>query len=197
MYASIKKIIATLKEGKMVIIVDDEGRENEGDLIIPASFINEKQMTQMINDTSGIICVALDTLNAQRLELPLMVPNNQSVHHTNFTVSIDHKDCHTGISAAERLLTVQTMAEINVHPDNFVRPGHIFPLIAHPKGIKFRQGHTEAALELCHLTQAPPFAVLSELMNRDGTVKKGKEIEEYAAENDLPIMSIESLIKEI
>ena len=179
-FTNIEKAIDIFAQGKFLIVVDDANRENEGDLIIAGAKISDGDMAFLIRHTSGIICSAISGSRAQGLNLPVMVSENEDVRKTTFTVSVDAKaGLNTGISSIERANTVRALASSDAKAGNFVRPGHIFPLIAHPDGLAGRRGHTEAAFALCQVTNQGESGVLSELVNDDGTVKKGQEIFDF------------------
>ena len=173
---TVASALAAIKAGEMVVVVDDDDRENEGDLIAAASRITSEQMAMMVRHGSGIVCAPMTREDARRLKLDPMVSDNDAPLGTAFTESIDYKEgLTTGISAKERCATVHALANANVHADDFVRPGHVFPLIAKRGGVLMRSGHTEAAVDLCRLAGEPPVGVICELVNDDGTVKRGAE----------------------
>ncbi|MEZ5774881.1 MAG: 3,4-dihydroxy-2-butanone-4-phosphate synthase [Hyphomicrobiaceae bacterium] len=187
--------ISQIAEGRPVIVVDDEDRENEGDLVIAASKATAEWMAFIIRHTSGIVCAPLPASEARRLNLQPMVADNDAPYATAFTVSVDYREgVTTGISAEERTATVRALANNNCGPRDFVRPGHIFPLIARDGGVLIRTGHTEAAVDLARLADLPPIGVIGELVNDDGTVKKGEQIEAFAREHGLLLVSIDDLI---
>jgi len=193
----VKRALADLAQGKMVILMDDADRENEGDLILPAEKISSDTMNFMIRHGSGIVCLAMTAEQLEKLELPQMVleHDNTSYRGTPFTVSIDAKEgITTGVSAADRTKTVLTAIETNVSPHALARPGHIFPLQANPGGVFARQGHTEGAVDLARMAGLKPAAVLCEIMNADGTMAHGKQIEAFAETHKLSILSIEDII---
>lgn len=190
-----EEAISALRNGKGVLLMDDITRENEGDLIFPATTITETQVAQMIRHCSGIICLCLTEERAAHLQLPPMVSENNSRFGTPFTVSIEAKTgVSTGISAADRLTTIQTAVAHNAQPDHLARPGHVFPLVADSGGLAQRRGHTEGSIELMRLAGLEPAAVLCELMNDDGTVAKLPEIEVFAQKHHYPVLSIEDLV---
>lgn len=190
----ILEAIEAIKKGQMIIVTDDEDRENEGDLVVAASFCTKEQMAFLIRYTSGIICAPLTASLANHLKLPLMVQENDSAYHTAFTISIDYKHgTTTGISADDRSLTVQNLANPKTIAEDFLRPGHIFPLIAKENGVLDRSGHTEAAVDLCRLANLKPIGVIGELMNDDGSVKRGDEIKIFAKEHNLLIITVSAL----
>ena len=194
LFTNIEKAIDIFAQGKFLIVVDDANRENEGDLIIAGAKISDGDMAFLIRHTSGIICSAISSSRAQVLNLPVMVSENEDVRRTTFTVSVDAKaGLNTGISSIERANTVRALASSDAKAGNFVRPGHIFPLIAHPDGLAGRRGHTEAAFALCQVTNQGESGVLSELVNDDGTVKKGHEIFDFGQKFSIPVISIQDL----
>ncbi len=193
-----KKIVEALRafeRGEIVVVMDDDGRENEGDLIVAAVHCTPEKMAFIVRHTSGIVCTPMLKEDAKRLNLAPMVADNDSAHTTAFTVSVDFKHgTTTGISADDRTLTVRNLANGNVGAADFVRPGHIFPLIAREGGVLMRSGHTEAAVDLCKLAGLPPVGVISELVNDDGTVKRGPEVAAFAEEHGLKQVSVADLI---
>jgi len=193
---NIAEAIEIFAQGKFLIVIDDENRENEGDLIISGEKVTDKEMAFLIRHTSGIICSAISAKRAKDLNLPIMVKENEDLRRTAFTVSIDAREgLTTGISAAERANTVRKLASIKAQASDFIRPGHVFPLIAHPEGLAGRSGHTEAGLALCQLANQGESGVLSELVNDDGTVMKGQQLFDFASEFQIPVITIEDLTK--
>ncbi len=192
---NIEKALNAIRTGQFVVVVDDLDRENEGDLIISAESMTPEKMAFMVRHTSGIVCVALSEERAQSLQLPPMVARNSDAHHTAFTVSVDLKlGTTTGISANDRSATVKALADPASKPDDFSRPGHVFPLIAKPQGVLQRPGHTEAACDLARLAGLQPSGVLCELVNDDGSMLRGEALIEFARHYDLPLISIAELI---
>lgn len=188
--------LLAFKSGQFIIVTDDTDRENEGDLITPAEFMDAQKMGFMIRHTSGVICVAIDANRARRLSLPPMVVHNQDSKRTAFTVSVDLKDgVTTGISAEERARTANALADDGATSSSFLRPGHIFPLVASPEGLSSRRGHTEAGVALCQLTGLSTAAVLSELVNDDGSLMRGAQLRNFANEHNIPTISIAELAK--
>lgn len=191
----VRQAIEAFKAGEMVVVTDDDDRENEGDLIVAATHCTAEQMAFIVRHTSGIVCAPLSREQASRLNLDPMVANNDAPHSTAFTVSVDYRhDTTTGISAAERCSTVRALANPNSGAADFVRPGHIFPLVAKEGGVLTRSGHTEAAVDLCHLSDLPPIGVISELVNDDGSVKRGDDVAAFAQEHNLKQVSVADLI---
>ena len=191
----VEQAIRKISDGEMVIVVDDDEREDEGDLILAASKAKAEQVAFMIRHTSGILCVPMLAERARALRLDPMVVHNDAPLSTAFTVSADYKiGLTTGISAKERASTVRALADKNVSASDFVRPGHIFPLIAKEGGVLVRSGHTEAATDLARLADLPPVGLIAELVNDDGTVKRKPELLAFARNHDLTIISINDLI---
>src|SRR5215469_5889945 len=187
--------IAAFGKGEMVVVADDDDRENEGDLFVAASLCTPEKMAFIIRHTSGIVCAPLAPEEARRLHLDPMVALNDAPLGTAFTVSVDVRHgLTTGISAEERTNTVRALANHNSGPSDFVRPGHVFPLIAKNGGVLMRSGHTEACIDLCRLAGLPPVGVLAELMNDDGTVMRGPQIAAFAERHKLARVTIADLI---
>ena len=193
---SIESAVEAIRAGGMIIVVDDDDRENEGDLIMAAATATPEQVAFMVRHTSGILCTPLTGTDAARLRLAPMVSVNDAPLQTAFTVSVDYRyGLTTGISAEERTSTIRGLANRNAGPEDFVRPGHIFPLIAREGGVLIRSGHTEAAIDLCRLAGVETVGVLAELVNDDGTVKRLPGCIEFAKEHGLRIVSIADLIE--
>jgi len=191
---NIAEAVEIFAQGKFLIVIDAEDRENEGDLIISGEKITDQDMAFLIRHTSGIICSAISAKRAKELNLPIMVRENEDLRRTAFTVSIDAKaGLTTGISATERANTVRRLASNQSKATDFIRPGHVFPLIAHPEGLAGRSGHTEAGLALCQLVKQGESGVLSELVNDDGTVMKGQQLFDFAEQSKIPVITIEDL----
>jgi len=192
------KIDAALKafaRGEIVVVMDDDGRENEGDLILAAVHCTPEKMAFIVRHTSGIVCAAMPKAAARRLNLAPMVADNDSPHSTAFTVTVDYRHgTSTGISAADRTLTVRNLANPNAGADDFVRPGHVFPLIAREGGVLTRSGHTEATVDLCLLAGLPPVGALCELVNDDGTVMRGPQVAAFAQKHGLHRVTVADLI---
>lgn len=193
---SIEEIIEDLRQGKMVVIMDDEDRENEGDLLMAASAATADDINFMARFGRGLICLTLTRDRCQQLRLPLMVNSTDEEHGTNFTLSIEAAEgVTTGISAADRARTVQAAVAPDARPDDIVQPGHIFPLMAQPGGVLNRAGHTEAGCDLARLAGMDPSAVIVEILNDDGTMARRPDLEKFAKEHDLKIGTIEDLIR--
>jgi 3,4-dihydroxy 2-butanone 4-phosphate synthase/GTP cyclohydrolase II len=190
---SIKSALEDFAAGKFLIVTDDESRENEGDLIILAEKVTAEQTAFMVRHTTGILCVAIDRATARRLELPMMYESNQDKRKTAFTVTVDLATVSTGVSAEERTSTIQALANPKAQAHDFIRPGHIFPLIAHDEGLAARGGHTEAGIALAQLVGAAPAALLSEIVNDDGSMARGDSLRAFAAENQIATITIEEL----
>jgi 3,4-dihydroxy 2-butanone 4-phosphate synthase / GTP cyclohydrolase II len=194
-FTSIEKIIKIAKKGGMFILVDDEKRENEGDLIISTSDSNAKNINFMAKYGRGLICLALDSVQAKRLNLSLMSPVNQSRNKTAFTVSIEaKKGITTGISAIDRAKTIKIASKKKVKKNEIVSPGHVFPIIAKDGGVLVRAGHTEASVDISKLAKKNNSAVICEIMNEDGTMAKGQDLFNFAIKHKLKIGKIEDLI---
>ena len=194
-FDSIESAIEAIRNGEMVVVVDDDDRENEGDLIMAASKATPEAVAFMIRHTSGILCAPLFEDHASRLHLDPMVARNDAPMSTAFTVSIDYRHgLTTGISAEERATTVQALTNSNVSAQDFVRPGHIFPLVARQGGTLVRSGHTEAGVDLSVLAGEAPVSLLAELVNDDGTVQRLPQLLEFSKEHNLKIITIADLI---
>ena len=194
-YSSIESIIKIAKKGGMFILVDDEKRENEGDLVVSTSDTNAKNINFMAKYGRGLICLALDSLQAKRLNLSLMSPVNQSRNKTAFTVSIEaKKGITTGISAKDRARTIRIASKKNVNKKDIVSPGHVFPIIAKDGGVLVRAGHTEASVDISKIAKKNNSAVICEIMNEDGTMAKGQNLLNFAKKHKLKIGKIEDLI---
>jgi len=194
-FTSIENIISIAKRGGMFILVDDEKRENEGDLIISSSHSNYKNINFMAKYGRGLICLALESIQAKKLNLSLMSPVNQSRNKTAFTVSIEaKKGITTGISAKDRAKTIKIASKKNVKKNEIVSPGHVFPIIAKDGGVLVRAGHTEASVDISKLAKKNNSAVICEIMNEDGTMAKGKDLFNFAKKHKLKIGKIEDLI---
>ena len=193
--SSVEEAITAIADGDMVVVIDDDDRENEGDLVMAAAKATPAQMAFIIRNTCGIVCAPMDSEDARRLHLDPMVAANDAPLGTAFTISVDYRfDTTTGISAEERCSTVRALANGNSGPGDFARPGHIFPLIAKDGGVLMRSGHTEAAVDLARLAGLPPVGVICELVNDDGTVKRGPEVQAFAQDHKLKVISVADLI---
>ena len=194
--SSIEEIIEDYRQGKMVILMDDEDRENEGDLLVPAQTVTAADINFMARYGRGLICLTLTKERCQQLHLPLMVRDNQDPHGTNFTVSIEAAEgVSTGISAGDRAITVQAAVKPNAQPSDIVTPGHVFPLMARPGGVLTRAGHTEAGCDLARMAGFEPASVIVEIMNEDGTMARRDDLEKFAQEHGLKLGTVADLIQ--
>ena len=192
---SIEEIIEDIRQGKMVILMDDEDRENEGDLIMAASMVRPEDINFMATHGRGLICLTLTGERCEQLNLPLMVRNTNDMHGTNFTLSIEAaRGVTTGISAYDRAMTVRAAVAPNASQEDIVQPGHIFPLRAQAGGVLTRAGHTEAGCDLARLADHEPTAVIVEILNEDGTMARRPDLEKFAKEHDLKIGTVADLI---
>jgi 3,4-dihydroxy 2-butanone 4-phosphate synthase/GTP cyclohydrolase II len=191
----VKDAIEEIKNGNMVIMIDDEDRENEGDLVYASTFSTPEKVNFLASEAKGLICVALSNNIANKLHLNPMVTNNDSSYETAFTVSVDAKECETGISAYERDLTIKLLASPIAKPSDLVRPGHIFPLIAKDGGTLVRTGHTEGSVDLCKLAGISHSAVICEIMKKDGTMARRDDLEIFAKEHDMKIVYISDIVE--
>jgi 3,4-dihydroxy 2-butanone 4-phosphate synthase / GTP cyclohydrolase II len=192
----VTEIIAAIRGGEIVVLVDDEDRENEGDLVFAAEFVTPQKINFLAKHGRGLICMPITEAHAERLGLKPMVEQNRSRHGTNFTVSIEAAEgIATGISAQDRALTVKIASSVNAKPEDIVQPGHIFPLIAQEGGVLVRAGHTEACCDLARLAGLAPAAVLCEIMRDDGSMARLPDLLEFAAEHKLKIGTIADLIE--
>ncbi|NBM11380.1 MULTISPECIES: 3,4-dihydroxy-2-butanone-4-phosphate synthase [Proteus] len=187
--------LEALRAGKGVMVLDDENRENEGDMVFAAETMTTEQMAMSIRHGSGIVCLCITEERRQQLDLPMMVENNTSHFHTAFTVTIEAaQGVTTGVSASDRLTTVRAAAADNAKPSDLNRPGHVFPLRAQPGGVLTRGGHTEASIDLATLAGFKPVAVLCELTNDDGTMARAPEVITFAKKHNMPVLTIEDLV---
>lgn len=194
-FSSIEEAIQSIADGKMIIVVDDENRENEGDLLMAADMVTPAHVNFMISKGKGLLCVPMTAEYAQRLDIPLMTSKNNERHGTKFTVSVDVIDgTSTGISATERARTVKALADPQSQPALFMRPGHVFPLISENGGVLKRAGHTEAAVDLAKMAGLNPVGVICEIIRDDGEMARLDDLIDYAREHDLKIITIEELI---
>lgn len=187
--------IEEIKKGNMIIMMDDEDRENEGDLVYAAAFSTPEKVNFMVSEAKGLVCVSITKEAAARMELTPMVAKNNSSYETAFTVSVDAKGCTTGISAFERDNTIKLLADPNSMPNDFVRPGHIFPLVAKDGGVLARTGHTEGSVDICRLAGVYPAGVICEIMKEDGTMARRDDLEIFATKHNLKIVFISDLIE--
>lgn len=196
--SKIEDAIAALARGGMIVVVDDENRENEGDVIVASEAVTPEAIAFMMKYARGLICVAMEGERLDALDIPLMVPQNTEYHKTAFTVSVDYlPGTTTGISAADRAATVLALMDPAAAPEDFARPGHIFPLRAHPQGVRGRPGHTEAAVDLARLAGMAASGVICEVANDDGTMARLPELIAFAELHQLPLVTIEDLIAHV
>lgn len=194
-FERVERAIEALRAGKGVMVLDDENRENEGDMVFAAQTMTTEQMAMSIRHGSGIVCLCITEERRQQLELPMMVENNTSHFHTAFTVTIEaSQGVTTGVSASDRLTTVRAAAADNAKPSDLNRPGHVFPLRAQSGGVLTRGGHTEASIDLATLAGFKPVAVLCELTNDDGTMARAPEVVTFAKQHNMPVLTIEDLV---
>jgi 3,4-dihydroxy 2-butanone 4-phosphate synthase len=191
----VEAALDALREGRGVLVTDDENRENEGDLIFAAQSLTREQAALLIRECSGIVCLCLTAEKVRSLGLPMMVDNNSSRYQTAFTVSIEAaRGVTTGVSAADRLTTVKAAVADDARPEDLNRPGHVFPLRARPGGVLERPGHTEATVDLMSLAGLKPCGVLCELTNPDGTMARLPEIVAFAAKHRMPVLTVADLV---
>lgn len=195
MLDNIKDAIEDIKNGKMVIVVDDEDRENEGDLIMSAQLADYDSVNFMTKEAKGLICVPLEEEKARHLGLNPMVDDNSDTYKTAFTVSVDHASTSTGISVADRLATIKALSDVSSKKEDFKRPGHIFPLIAKKGGVLRRNGHTEASVDLMKLAGLEPTGVICEILKEDGTMARLEDLRKFADKHNLKLVSIADLIE--
>lgn len=197
MFSTIEEAITDLQRGRCIIIVDDENRENEGDLIIAAEKVTPTKINFMIKKGGGLICVPITGQRLDELNIPLMIddPENTEITKCKFTVSVDFRQgTTTGISAADRAATIKALVETKFRAKDFARPGHIFPLRYEENGVLDREGHTEAAVDLCKLADLYPAAAICEILKEDGDTAKLEDLEEFAEKHNLKVISIEDLV---
>ncbi len=194
MFASVEEAVAEIRRGRMIVVIDDKDRENEGDIVAAAELVTPEIITFMATQGRGLICLPLASERVKELQLPPMVSENTEHWETAFTVSMDAKGVSTGISAADRALTARLAADAKVGPDSFVRPGHIFPLEAQPGGVLKRAGHTEAAVDLARMAGMSPAAVICEIMKDDGTMARTPDLLAFAEQHGLKVVTIADII---
>lgn len=195
MFSKIEDIVKDIKEGKFIIVVDDELRENEGDLVIAAEKADAEKINFMITHGKGLVCMPIIGSRLDELNIPLMTEINTEVTKCSFTVSIDHKDVSTGISAFDRALTIKKILDKNTKPEDLLRPGHMFPLRYEEGGVLKRAGHTEAAVDLAKLANLYPAAVICEIINDDGTMARLNDLEKFSEKYNLKIIRIKDLVE--
>lgn len=187
--------LEALQQGRGVLLMDNEARENEADIIFSAQTLTTSQMAQLIRDCSGIVCLCLTEAQIKQLQLPMMVEDNTSQYGTAFTISIEAAyGVTTGVSAVDRVSTVKAAINENAKPSDLAKPGHVYPLRAHSQGVLGRGGHTEGTIDLMSLAGLKPAGVLCELMNSDGTMAKGKQVQQYSEQHDMPMLWIDDII---
>src|SRR4030042_1109472 len=195
-FDAIEEAIEQIKQGKMIIVVDDADRENEGDLIMAAAQTKPEDVNFITREARGMLCVPITEARARELDLDYMVERNTALHQTPFTITIDYiHGTTTGISAFDRAKTIQALVDTKTQPKDFAKPGHVFPLIAKDGGVLKRAGHTEAAMDLARLAGLTPVGVLCEIMNEDGTMARAEKLKEFAKKHELKIITIADLIE--
>jgi 3,4-dihydroxy 2-butanone 4-phosphate synthase len=193
--SKIEDAIAAMARGEMIVVVDDQNRENEGDLLVASEKVTPEAIAFMMNHARGLICVPMEGSRLDELDIPLMVTRNTEVLKTAFTVSVDYiHGTTTGISASDRAATVRALVADGSRAEDFARPGHIFPLRAHPDGVLSRPGHTEAAVDLARLAGLQPSGVICEVANDDGTMARLPQLEVFAEKHGLHLVTIEDLV---
>ncbi|WP_235494873.1 3,4-dihydroxy-2-butanone-4-phosphate synthase [Geodermatophilus sp. Leaf369] len=192
---AVQTAVAAIAAGGMVIVVDDEDRENEGDLILAAELCTVEQMAFLVRHTTGIVCAPMPAARATELQLPLMVTDNTDAHGTAFTITVDALDTSTGVSAADRATTVRALASAATTPAQLRRPGHVFPLIARAGGVLVRAGHTEAAVDLTTMAGLTGVGVIGEIVDEDGSMRAGASLTAFAEEHGLPVLAIADLVR--
>lgn len=195
-FGTIEEAVKDIQRGRFIIMIDDEDRENEGDIVIAAEKITPGRLNWMIKNARGILCVPVDGKRLDELEIPLMVKNNNDRFHTPFTVSVDAKnETTTGVSVPDRIATIKKLIDKDAKPDDFSKPGHIFPLRAKEDGVLERSGHTEAAVDLMKLAKLSPAAIIAEIMKDDGEMAKLEELMEFAEKHKIKMISIKDLVE--
>ncbi|MDC9592147.1 3,4-dihydroxy-2-butanone-4-phosphate synthase [Xenorhabdus sp. IM139775] len=195
-FERVERALAALRAGQGVMVLDDENRENEGDMIFAAETMTVEQMALTIRHGSGIVCLCLTEERRQQLTLPMMVENNSSQYQTAFTISIEAaQGVTTGVSAADRITTIRAAIADDAQPSDLNRPGHVFPLRAQSGGVLTRRGHTEATIDLVKMAGFKPAGVLCELTNDDGSMARAPQVIEFAQQHDMPVVTIEDLVE--
>jgi 3,4-dihydroxy 2-butanone 4-phosphate synthase/GTP cyclohydrolase II len=192
---AVQRAVAALANGEMVIVVDDADREDEGDLVVAADAVTEGQLAFLVRHTTGIICAPMTAERVEALRLPQMVEDNTDAHGTAFTVTVDHRDTGTGVSASDRARTARALADPAATAREFRRPGHVFPLRARAGGVLVRAGHTEAAVDLTTMAGLSGVAVIGEIVDEDGSMRRGASLARFAAEHGLPVLAIADLVR--
>ncbi|WP_342609365.1 3,4-dihydroxy-2-butanone-4-phosphate synthase [Vibrio tritonius] len=191
----VENVLEALREGRGVLLLDDESRENEGDLIYSVEHLTDAQMALMIRECSGIVCLCMSDAHATKLKLPPMVEVNDSKNQTAFTISIEAKHgVTTGVSAKDRVTTIKTAGRFEAKAEDLAHPGHVFPLRARAGGVMTRRGHTEGTVDLMQMAGLTPFGVLCEVTNEDGTMAKTPEIVAFGLKHNLPVLTIEDMV---
>jgi 3,4-dihydroxy 2-butanone 4-phosphate synthase/GTP cyclohydrolase II len=191
----VQTAVAALAAGRMVIVVDDADREDEGDLVVAAELVTTEQMAFLVRHTTGIVCAPMPADRAAALQLPQMVTDNTDAHGTAFTVTVDSVDTGTGVSAADRATTVRALAAATTRPEHLRRPGHVFPLVARAGGVLVRAGHTEASVDLAILAGLSGVGVIGEIVDEDGSMRRGASLTAFAERHDLPVLAIADLVR--
>jgi 3,4-dihydroxy 2-butanone 4-phosphate synthase/GTP cyclohydrolase II len=192
---AVQTAVAALAAGRMVIVVDDADREDEGDLVVAAELVTTEQMAFLVRHTTGIVCAPMPADRAAALQLPQMVTDNTDAHGTAFTVTVDSVDTGTGVSAADRATTVRALAAATTRPEHLRRPGHVFPLVARAGGVLVRAGHTEAAVDLTVLAGLSGVGVIGEIVDEDGSMRRGASLTAFAEQHGLPVLAIADLVR--
>ncbi|MFN5985314.1 MAG: 3,4-dihydroxy-2-butanone-4-phosphate synthase, partial [Chitinophagaceae bacterium] len=197
MFNKIEEALEAFKLGNPILVVDDESRENEGDIIFAASKATQEKLNLCAKEAKGLVCIAIDPSIAKRLDLKPVISNHLDPFHTAFYDSIDAMPQYgitTGISAKERAITASLVADPNSHPNDFIKPGHLFPVVAKKQGVLVRQGHTEAAVDLCKLTALEPAAIICEVMDADGNMMRREGLLEFSKKHELPMITIQQIV---
>jgi 3,4-dihydroxy 2-butanone 4-phosphate synthase/GTP cyclohydrolase II len=200
MFNTIEEGLAAFKSGNPILLIDDESRENEGDIIFPADAATQEKLNLCATHAKGLVCIAIDTKIAKRLNLSPVASNHMDPFHTAFYDSIDANPnfgITTGISAKERAITAGHIANPNSKPNDFIKPGHLFPVVAKTNGVLVRQGHTEAAVDLCKLTGHEPAAIICEVMDNEGNMMRREGLFQFATKFDLKVINIQQIITEM
>jgi 3,4-dihydroxy 2-butanone 4-phosphate synthase/GTP cyclohydrolase II len=192
---AVQTAVAALAAGRMVIVVDDADREDEGDLVVAAELVTTEQMAFLVRHSTGIVCAPMPADRAAALQLPQMVTDNTDAHGTAFTVTVDSVDTGTGVSAADRATTVRALAAATTRPEDLRRPGHVFPLVARAGGVLVRAGHTEASVDLAILAGLSGVGVIGEIVDEDGSMRRGASLTAFAERHDLPVLAIADLVR--
>src|ERR1700722_2449999 len=192
---ALNRAVAALAQGRMIVVIDDEQRENECDMVVAAESLTVAQMSFMVRHGTGIVCVPMESARLDELRLPLMSIENTEAHRTAFTIPVDHVSTGTGVSAADRVATIRALADPGAQPGDFRRPGHVFPLRYAEGGSVRRAGHTEASVDLLRMAGRAPVAVICELVNDDGSMCRPDELARLAAEHDLPVVTVAHLVR--